>query len=291
MMIYAIGGPTGSGKTTLAINLAKHWNAPVINADAFQMYQGMDIGTNKDRQQLRSIQSYLFDVSSPSTPISVADYQTHARAMIEQLSPTHPRIILVGGTGLYLKATLYDFEFLPHAPTVDLSKFEPWSDEALHDYLKTIDPNTSVTIHPHNRRRVLRAIAIYLQTGSTKSSIEMRQQKKLIYSTTFVGIDLPRDILFQQLDQRVEQMMKQGLIEEVKALISIHDRQSHAFQAIGYKEIIQYLDGQRDLQATIALIQQSTRRYAKRQLTYFRHQFPMRWFASEGEAFATLTNE
>ena len=277
-MIYVIGGPTGTGKTSLATTLAKAWHAPLINADAFQMYQGMDIGTNKDLASLQGIEHYLFDVISPKETMTVARYQREARQFFDSLLNKHPRIILVGGTGLYVKASVYDFSFAQHETNPDLSKFETMSNEQLHDYLKTVDLTSSQHIHPHNRRRVLRAIAILIATGKTKTDQELNQKKEILYPTTWIGMNPNRDELYARLDARVMTMVNQGLVKEVQTLIQQYGDHLQAFQGIGYKEMIRHLQGEIDLESTIQLIQQSTRRYAKRQLTYFRHQFPMTWY-------------
>jgi len=277
-MIYVIGGPTGTGKTSLATTLAKAWHAPLINADAFQMYQGMDIGTNKDLASLQGIEHYLFDVISPKETMTVARYQREARQLFDSLLKKHPRIILVGGTGLYVKASVYDFSFAQHESNPDLSRFETMSNEQLHDYLKTVDLTSSQHIHPHNRRRVLRAIAILIATGKTKTAQELDQKKEILYPTTWVGMNPNRDDLYARLDARVMSMVNHGLVKEVQTLMQQYGDHLQAFQGIGYKEMIRHLQGNLDLDSTIQLIQQSTRRYAKRQLTYFRHQFPMTWY-------------
>lgn len=277
-MIYVIGGPTGTGKTSLATTLAKAWHAPLINADAFQMYQGMDIGTNKDLASLQGIEHYLFDVISPKETMTVARYQREARQLFDSLLKKHPRIILVGGTGLYVKASVYDFSFAQHESNPDLSRFETMSNEQLHDYLKTVDLTSSQHIHPHNRRRVLRAIAILIATGKTKTAQELDQKKEILYPITWVGMNPNRDELYARLDARVMSMVNHGLVKEVQILIQQYGDHLQAFQGIGYKEMIRHLEGELDLESTIQLIQQSTRRYAKRQLTYFRHQFPMTWY-------------
>jgi tRNA dimethylallyltransferase len=273
-----IGGPTGTGKTSLATTLAKAWHAPLINADAFQMYQGMDIGTNKDLESLKGIEHHLFDVISPTESMTVARYQLEARQLFDFLLKKHRRIILVGGTGLYVKASLFDFSFAQHETNPDLSKFDTFSNEKLHEYLITIDPTSSQRIHPNNRRRVLRAIAILLATGKTKTEQEHDQKKEILYPATWIGMNPNRDDLYARIDERVKTMFEKGLVNEVQTLLKRFGEPLQAFQAIGYKEVIRHLKGDINLESTIRLIQQSTRRYAKRQLTYFRHQFPMTWY-------------
>lgn len=287
-MIYVIGGPTGSGKTALAIALAKAWDAPIINADAFQMYRELNIGTNKELSTLKPLHPFLFDEVSPQETLSVATYQQRFRTLIKTLSSKHPRLIMVGGTGLYMKASLYDFEFAPQQANLDLSKFEAFDNTQLHLYLASLDLEASQKIHFQNRRRVLRAIAILETTGKTKSEQEKAQLKTLLFPATFIGILPQRDWLYEQLDKRVDAMFKEGLLEEVKALVKKYGDTLLAFQAIGYKETIGYLNGKTTLHETIQLIKQSTKRYAKRQITYFRHQLPMKWYSSWKEAFEDL---
>lgn len=278
MMIYVIGGPTGTGKTALATSLASHWQAPIINADVFQMYQGMDIGTNKEKEKLLPYHPFLFDHLLPTEAMTVAKYQIEVRRLLSELLPKHEHIILVGGTGLYIKASLYDFSFAPHQQLPDLTAFAAWGDDQLHHHLATLDADAAKKIHPHNRRRVLRAIAILMATGKTKTEQENRQQKAPLYPVTFVGMLPEREKLYANLDARVETMFKQGLVAEVEKLLTQYGPTPIAFQAIGYKEVMAHLQGKMDFTTTKDLIKLSTRRYAKRQITYFRHQFPMHWY-------------
>ena len=287
-MIYVIGGPTGTGKTQLAVALAKEWQAPLINADVYQMYQGMDIGTNKDLATMTPLHPYLYNHLSLDEPMTVARYQQDFRRLIEKLTPIHKRILVVGGTGLYIKASLYDFHFAKHEEPLDLSKFNNWDDDRLYQHLKTLDADAAKKIHPHNRRRVLRAIAIFLQTGQTKTQQEVTPVRKLLYPATFIGMLPERTNLYASLDARVDQMIATGLVDEVKTLIQRYGKTSIALQAIGYKEIITHLDGKMSLDAAIASMKLATRRYAKRQLTYFRHQFPTQWYATWQEAYEAL---
>jgi tRNA dimethylallyltransferase len=283
-MIYVIGGPTGTGKTSLAIWLARYLNAPLINADAFQVYKGMDIGTNKELSSLAHIQHYLFDITTPDQGFTVAKYQALARPIIESFLKKNIPVIMVGGTGLYLKATLYDFQFVEHQYQPDMSPFVSLDDQALYAHLQSIDPMSASLIHPNNRRRVLRAISIYLETGLTKSQQEAQQEKKLLYPVKFYAIEEDRLELYQRINQRVEQQFKDGLIEEVKSLLTQYPEDARGFDGIGYKEVIMMIKGEKTLEETKELMKQATRRYAKRQFTYFKHQLPVQWFASIAEA-------
>jgi tRNA dimethylallyltransferase len=277
-MIYVIGGPTGSGKTTLAIELAKVWKVPIVNADAFQMYQGMDIGTNKDAERLKAFQTYFFDHVSPQEGMTVARYQKEVRALFFKLLQTYPKLILVGGTGLYIKASLFPFHFADHQLEPDLTAFEKVDNLKLHQHLSELDAQAAIKIHPQNRRRVLRAITIHLATGKTKTEHEGPEPTEPLFPCRIIAIQPERDLLNQQLDQRVIDMFAKGLVKEVQQLKDQFGDQIHAFQAIGYKETLRYLNGQEKLEDTIKLIQIATRRYAKRQITYFRHQLPTQWY-------------
>lgn len=252
------------------------------------MYQELNIGTNKEILMMKPFKPFLFDEVSPLENLSVANYQQRFRKLIQTLLPKYPRIIMVGGTGLYMKASLFDFEFAPQQMNLDLSKFDAFDNTQLHAYLATLDLESSQKIHLQNRRRVLRAIAILESTGKSKSEQEKAQLKTLIYPTTFIGILPQRQWLYEQLDKRVDAMFKQGLLEEVKTLVAKYGDTLLAFQAIGYKETIAYLHGKTSLDEAIQKIKQSTKRYAKRQITYFRHQLPMKWYSSWKEAYEAL---
>lgn len=275
-MIFVIGGPTGSGKSSLAKTLAKALQAPIINADAYQVYKGMNIGTNKDETIMKQFTHHGFDILEPDEPFSVKAYQQFTRAYLDQYSPHQP-IVMVGGTGLYIKATLFDFSFLEEAvsPVISLSPEEAYA------RLVNVDPDSAKKIHPHNARRVLRALAIYESTGETKSSLEAKQTHALRYEAIFIGLNPSRDALYRTLDSRVVHMIEQGLIDEVQTLKDKYGLTPTAFQAIGYKEVLAFLAGQLTKEAMIQSIQMATRRYAKRQWTYFKHQLPTQWFDDE----------
>lgn len=283
-MIYVIGGPTGTGKTELALRLAKRWNAPILNADAFQTYQMMNIGTNKDMRAFIGYDHYLFDWVPPNEPMTVARFQKEARKLLDQFLLLKKPIIIVGGTGLYIKATLYDFTFAEYQHPVEMDTYATWDNQSLHQLLSQLDLVSSQRIHPNNRRRVLRAIAIHQTTGESKSKQEASQHKKPLYQARYIGIILPRASLYRHLDDRVDKMIHQGLFTEVQSLLDHYGPTCQAFQAIGYKESLEYLLGKKSLSETIEKIKQSTRRYAKRQMTYFQHQFPMEWYPSIEEA-------
>jgi tRNA dimethylallyltransferase len=290
-MIYVVCGPTASGKTELAMFLAMLLKAPIVNADAFQVYKGMDIGTNKNIELIHNFQTYLFDLVTPEQGYTVAQYQVAARELIEKAINEKSHLVLVGGSGLYIKATLFDFQFTKHEQDVDMTTYLLMDDDSLHQQLMNIDEESAIKIHPKNRRRVLRAIELFLQTGQKKSTQEQLQAKSMQYQVQLVAIEKEREILYQDINQRVNNMFDQGLLTEVKHLLTLYPNDSRGFEGIGYKEVIEYLDGFISYDRMIEKIQQVTRNYAKRQYTYFKNQLPVRWFASLEDAKKTLDDE
>ena len=285
-MIIVIAGPTCSGKSSLAIKLAQVLNAEIINGDAFQVYKYFDIGTAKPTLKERTIvPHHLFDFVEPNTNFNVKDYQELARKTIADLENKKKNIIIVGGTGLYQKATLYDFSFDDEDNHADMSDLVSLTNEELYEELKKIDEESTKTIHVNNRKRVLRAIEIYRLHGKTKTSIIDSQEHKLLYDVMFIGLNVEREKLYNDINNRVDEMIKDGLVEEVTNLKSKYPASIHAFQAIGYKELLAYLDHKLTLNEAIELIKKNSRNYAKRQMTYFKNQLPMKWFDNADKAY------
>ncbi|MGN1295243.1 MAG: tRNA (adenosine(37)-N6)-dimethylallyltransferase MiaA [Bacilli bacterium] len=285
-MIICIVGPTGVGKSKLAIKLAQEVKGEIINGDAFQIYKGMDIGTAKPSQEERKIViHHLFDFVDPDYEYSIFDYQKNLRNKIEELQSKNVPIIICGGSGLYLKSSLYDFVLNENKSGVDMSSFEKMSNEELHNYLTSIDEEESQKIHMNNRKRVLRAIEIYLQEGKKKSQIINEQEHKLIYDVTFVGLSKEREELYDLINKRVDLMFADGLVDEVKKLINKYSSSLRSFQAIGYKEIIDGLAMGSSEEEMKELIKKNSRNYAKRQFTYFKHQMDVNWFSDCDEAY------
>ena len=275
-MIYVIVGPTCSGKTSAAVTLSEKLNAPIINGDAFQIYEDMDIGTSKiSKNDPAYKKHYLLDVVTPDKKFSVMEYQKLARTTLNELLKTNENVIIVGGTGLYIKALLYDYEFLEEEPQ-DNSDLELLDNESLFKLLESLDPVEATKIHMNNRKRLIRAISLIRNNNVKKSELISKQNHEIIYPINklkILFISPDRNLLYEKINERVNYMIKDGLVEEVKSLLNKYDLSLTARQAIGYKEIISYLNGELSLDDAIALIQKRTRNYAKRQVTFFKNQF------------------
>jgi len=277
--VLTIVGPTAVGKTKLSIELAKQLNGEIISGDAMQIYRGMDIGTAKiTPSEMEGIPHHLLDEKNPDETYSVAEFQKTVRAKIDDISDRGKLPIIVGGTGLYIKAVLYDYEFTDEE-TPRGEQYEELTNEALHIKLAAIDPESAKVLHPNNRRRVVRALNIYHATNQTKSETIEKQAKKLLYDVTLIGLTDQREKLYERINHRVDDMIEGGLLEEVKRLHTAGiKRDAQSIQAIGYKEIYDYLDGATDLETAMELVKRNSRRLAKRQYTWFRNQMDVTWF-------------
>lgn len=261
-MILAIVGPTGVGKTKLSIELAHKYDAIIINTDATQVYRDLNIGSAKiSEEEKEGIKHYLIDIKDITEEYSVFDFQKDARKIIEENKDKN--IIFVGGTGLYLKAALYDYEF-SNFNDLDLSSY---SNQELYEMALLRDKNMS--IHPNNRIR--------LENFLKKESIEKKEPVKL-YDHIIIGLTTDRDNLYDIINKRVDDMINNGLLDEVKSLIKYQDKSLILKRAIGYKELIAYLNGELTLNEAIDLIKKNSRHYAKRQYTFFNHQLNVNWF-------------
>ena len=276
-MLIVIVGPTGCGKTEIALKLAEFYRAPIINADAFQIYKGMDIGTAKIERNSEDYKRHsLLDIITPDQSYSVKQYQEDFRKTYLELKKTNKNIIVCGGTGLYIKAALYDYQF-EDEEEADVSDLEDMSNEELYALLKKLDSKATETIHMNNRKRVIRAIQIARTHDVNKSDSIDKQEHALYFkdeTVKFYFLNPNRDELYEKINTRVDLMMNDGLVDEVKGLLKQYDFSTTAKAAIGYKEVIEYLDGKYSLEECIELIKKRTRNYAKRQVTFFKHQLP-----------------
>ncbi|MBR0440203.1 MAG: tRNA (adenosine(37)-N6)-dimethylallyltransferase MiaA [Bacilli bacterium] len=291
-MIYVICGPTGSGKTNAAKALSDIFEAPIINADAFQIYKDMDIGTAKiSKKDPYYKKHYLLDIKKPNETFSVKEYQTLFRQKIGDLQEKYQNIIVCGGTGLYIKASLYDYVFDEENEELESHEYDDLSNEELYSKLLSVDKEAANKIHMNNRKRIIRALNI-ASRGKTKSEIIDSQEHKLIYPhVRFLMINPNREELYENINQRVDKMFALGLVEEVKSLLNKYDLSLTAKAAIGYKEVIDYLNGQMSLDDCKELIKKRSRNYAKRQVTFFKNQFPIEYYSSNDELIAKMRGE
>lgn len=274
-MIIVLTGATGTGKSQMAVSLAQKIGGEVVNGDAFQVYQELNIATAKPSLSLRSIvPHHLFDFVPLTKDYDVATYQSDLRAALQDILSRGKTPIIAGGTGLYIRAGLYDYSF-PAATHADMGAYRKLSDEELYAKLQQVDPKQAQIIHPHNRIRVLRALEIYVATGHPKSFYLANQSQKPLFDAAFFALHKEREDLYPELDERIEEMFAAGLVEEDRRLIEKYGRAPHAFQAIGVKELFPYFDGQKSLEAAKDQIKLNTHHYVKRQETFFNHQFPI----------------
>ncbi len=276
--VIVITGPTAVGKTKLSIELAKRFSGEIINADAVQVYRGLDIGSAKVREEEKEgIPHHLFDIKEVNEEYTIYHYQKDARRIIKKVLEKEHTPILVGGTGLYIKAALYDYKLLDENST---NTYDDKTDEELYDELIKLDKN--IIIDKNNRRRLIRALNYYKMTGT---SINSNKTDKLLYDAIFIGLTTDRGVLYDKINARVDEMIKEGLLEEVKSFHDRNIRTKPLLNGIGYKEIYEYLDGIITLEEAIDKIKKNSRHYAKRQYTFFNHQLPINWFETDYNNF------
>ena len=282
----AIVGPTASGKTALSISLARALGGEILCCDSMQIYRGMDVGTAKPTAEERGeVVHRLFDFVEPDVPYSCAEYVRDARAAIESTVAAGHLPILCGGTGLYLDSLLRGgFEETRGDPALRQSLFDyaaQYGNHALHKRLWEVDPESAEAIHENNVKRVVRALEIYESTGMTKTEADKRSRElDSPYGATVLGLHYPeRDILYSRIDRRVDEMIEGGLLEETRALRDegVFEKNATAAQAIGYKELLGVLDGSDTLENAVETLKRATRRYAKRQITWFSAKPYVKW--------------
>ena len=271
-MIICIVGPTAVGKTKMSVELAKIFNGEIINADSTQVYKDLDIATAKIKEdEKENIPHHLFDFKSINQDYTVFDYQKDARREIREITKRGKTPILVGGTGLYIKACLYDYQFEKETKKGDYSNY---SNEELYKELLKIDGNTN--IHINNRKRVERALDYFYEHKIPMSSKGVTD--KLLYNVIFVGLTTDRQILYDRINKRVDKMVESGLIEEANKIYNMGIRTKAVMTPIGYKELFPYFEGEKELNVCLDLIKQNSRKYAKRQYTWFNNQMNVQWF-------------
>ena len=282
--VIVICGPTASGKTKLSIELAKKINGEIVSCDSMQIYKDMNIGTAKPtEEEMQGIKHYLIDCVSPQTRYSVADYKKDAIFAIKEIFSKGKVPIIVGGTGLYLESLIYNIEY--NEIEVDLKYREELEKiekeeglESLYKKAELIDPEAIKKISHNDKKRIFRILEIYKSTGKNKTQLEIESKKnKPEYDYLLFGITMDREKLYERINLRVDLMIKDGLVEEVKNLCKKYKELPTALQGLGYKEVVEYLDGTISKEEMIEKIKQETRRYAKRQLTWFRKYDNLIW--------------
>ncbi len=284
-MIIVIVGPTGVGKTKLSIELAKRLNGEVINADSTQVYKGLDIALAKIKEsEKENIPHHLFDIKDITENYTVFDYQSDCRKKLDEILSKGKTPILVGGTGLYIKAALYDYKFEEEK---NFNEYNEYTTIELYDMLISIDKNTN--IDKNNRKRIVRALNYY--NNSNKLLSDKEKTSKLLYDAVFIGLTTKREILYDRINKRVDEMIKEGLLDEAKTLYGSSVRTKAVMTPIGYKELFEYFSGNITLDDAINLIKQRSRRYAKRQYTWFNNQMNVNWFNVDFDNFENTKEE
>ncbi|MBG9209936.1 MULTISPECIES: tRNA (adenosine(37)-N6)-dimethylallyltransferase MiaA [Mammaliicoccus] len=297
--LIAIVGPTAVGKTELSIKLAKALNGEVINGDAFQIYRGLDIGTAKvTEEEKEGVVHHLIDVYEPDEPYSVYQFKQDFERIVKDIHDRGKLPILVGGTGLYVQSVLYDYNLEEEKISSEkmeitknkLNKLSKLSNIELHNYLHGIDPKTASSVHPNNRKRVERAIEYYLNTKKTLSERKKSQTFTGKYSTILIGIEMSRETLYQRINMRVDMMLERGLLREVSNLVEKGYQNSQSMQAIGYKELVPVVKGEIDIEISTEQIKQNSRRYAKRQMTWFKNKMNVTWFQRDKQSLTEIAD-
>ena len=271
--VLTIAGATASGKSALAIKLAKDFKGEIISGDSIQVYRGLDIGSGKiKKEEMEGVVHHLIDIKDPKESYSVYDFQKMGRLLIDAIERRGHLPIICGGTGLYIKALIYDYDFKEEK---DFNNYEDIDDVSLHAMLKEVDPISAIKIHPHNRRRVLRALNYFEKNGSPISS---NKTEKALYDALILALDMERSELYAKIDQRVDNMVKDGLLSEVEGLlksgVAFNDQ---AMKGIGYREFEAYFKNEQSLDEVIQKIKSDSHNFAKRQYTWLRHQLPIEW--------------
>lgn len=284
--LIVIAGPTASGKTAAAIQLAQHYHTVIVSADSRQFFREMSIGTAKPtEEELAAAPHYFINSHSITEPFSVGDFERECMQLLDELFKKHDVVILVGGSGLYIKAITEGFDELPTAdPDIrDRLNTELAANgiAALQERLKQVDPTYYTEVDINNPQRVIRALEVYEATGNPISSYRKSIVNKRPFHIIKFGLDMPRAKLYNRINQRVDMMVNDGLVEEVAALTPY--RHYNALNTVGYSELFEYFDGKTDMDTAIAAIKQNTRRFAKRQLTWFRKDKELIWMDAGNE--------
>lgn len=280
--IIVIIGPTGVGKTKLSIELTKKLDAEIINGDSVAIYKKLNIGSAKPTlQEQQEAPHHLIDIKSPEEEYSVYDYQQDTRRKIEEITKRGKRVIIIGGTGLYIKAALYNYVFTKGTTN---NNYEELTNEQILEKIREYDKQ--IQIHPNNRKRLVRTLNKY----ENKEEITT-EKDKCLYPVYIIGLTAPRDIVYDRINKRVDKMVEEGLVEEVLSLKELYQSSRVLNTAIGYKEFKEYLENKKTLEEVKEEIKLNSRHYAKRQYTFFKHQFNTNWYNVNFNDFEETINE
>lgn len=282
--LVVIIGPTAVGKTKLSIDIAHRLNGEIISGDSMQIYKGMDIGTAKiTPEEMEGVPHHLIDIKEPDDEYSVAEFQEAVRPLIDEITDKNKMPMIVGGTGLYIQSVLYNYQFTESPSDPEFRKrleleLKQKGEQAIHELLAQVDPESAKRIHPNNTRRVIRALEIFYCTNIPMHEHLKKQENELLYDVALIGLTMDREVLYQRINQRVDIMVENGLLKEVKSLYDQGLRDTQSIKAIGYKEIYDFFDGKVTFEDAVNQLKQNSRRYAKRQLTWFRNKMDVKWF-------------
>jgi len=282
--VVSIVGPTAVGKTDISIEIAKRFNAEIISGDSMQVYKDLNIGTAKiTEEEMQGIPHHMIDMLNPDKNFTVADFKDHVHYFIDQIHKKDKLPIIVGGSGHYIQSVLFDYQFLENSRDEQYRRhleqiIDTKGINQVYENLIEIDPDQARKIHPNNHRRVIRALEIYKTTGKTMSEHIKEQRKDPLYNMKIIGLDMDRKLLYERINKRVDLMIEAGLIAEVKELYKKGLKDCQSMTGIGYKEFIPYFEGTVSLEAAIETLKRNTRRYAKRQFTFFRNRLPVDWY-------------
>jgi len=292
-MIVVVCGATASSKSSLAQEIATFLNAKILNADAYQVYSDLKIGVNKPCEEIiRKYNYQLIDFLPLDTPFSIADFQRLARRIIDAEIEKGNNLVIEGGSGLYIRALMFDYEFSDRNSNVIQNDYERMDSYSLYERLFKLDPDSALKTHQNNRKRVIRALQILDENGQTKTEIERQQRHTTIYNNVlYIALNPAREELYSKINIRVNEMWAKGLKDEVMSIIRTYNPRLQSLQAIGYKEVINGITANLSDADIIELIKKNTRNYAKRQMTFFRHQLPVVFFDDKLQAINFVREE
>jgi tRNA dimethylallyltransferase len=288
--VLVLVGPTAVGKTAISIGVAKRIGAEIISGDSMQVYRGLDIGTAKiTPAEMQGVPHHMLDIKEPDAEFTVAEFRTRVDALIREIHGRGRLPMIVGGTGLYIRSVLEEYTFTELETDHELRRQLAAEEEEhgpgwLHRRLQQVDPVAAERLHPNDLRRVIRALEVYEATSVPISATQTAAQGEPRYDDLFIGLTMERELLYRRIDQRVEEMLAAGWLEETRRHFRRCHRELTSLQAIGYREQVAYLRGLLTWGEAIALIKRNTRRYAKRQLTWFRRESRIRWLDLTAEA-------